>query len=42
MFYIMLPAFCGYAPKFTPYDGPSWEYKCMIVRRNEFPTGYRL
>ena len=42
MMYIALPAFCGMVPTFTPYAGPCWEYKCMIVRRKEYPTGYRL
>lgn len=42
MFYIMRPAFCDAIPTFTPCAGPRWEYKCMIVRRNEYPTGYRL
>lgn len=40
--YIALPAFCGMVPTFTPYAGPCWEYKCTIVRRKEYPTGYRL
>ena len=42
MMYIALPAFCGMVPTFTPYAGPCWEYKCMIVRRKEYPTDYRL
>ena len=42
MFYIMQPAFCDVVPVFTPCAGPRWEYRCMIVRRNEYPTGPRL
>lgn len=40
MIYEMQPAFCDVVPVFTPYAGPRWEYKCVIVQRREFPTGF--